>query len=140
MKHFRKSYYNNEWYEYSNKIKHRDNYKCLRCGRGEPHALVGVLHQQTAPAPILNLTYLKIYPLWKRTVRSDHCTLRNTTEVKYTHASIGKDEDTTKAWAWCYLSNCIYFDIRPTILYEALLLDYVDIVFLLLFRTVKKGE
>ncbi len=49
MKHFRKSYYNNEWYDYSNKIKRRDNYRCLKCGRGESIAILQTHHKMYKP-------------------------------------------------------------------------------------------
>lgn len=49
MKSFRKSYYNNQWYEFSKSIHHRDNYKCLKCGRGANEVVLQTHHKIYKP-------------------------------------------------------------------------------------------
>lgn len=44
MKANKKSYYSPKWNNFSEKIKQRDDYKCLRCGRKEPEVVLQVHH------------------------------------------------------------------------------------------------
>lgn len=41
----RKLYINEKWQEFSDRVKQRDNYKCLQCGRGESEAILQVHHE-----------------------------------------------------------------------------------------------
>lgn len=45
MKKPRKLYINEKWYEFSGKVKQRDEYKCLQCGRREPEVILQVHHE-----------------------------------------------------------------------------------------------
>jgi len=49
MKAIRKSYYNEQWYDFSNKIKYRDGYKCLKCERYEPDVVLQTHHKIYKP-------------------------------------------------------------------------------------------
>ncbi len=44
MDQFRKPYYNKKWHEFSNAIKFRDNYRCLKCDRKEPEVILQAHH------------------------------------------------------------------------------------------------
>lgn len=44
MKLNRKSYRNNKWYDYSKRVKFRDQNKCLKCGREEPKVVLQTHH------------------------------------------------------------------------------------------------
>jgi hypothetical protein len=41
----RKSYYNIKWHEFSNRVKYRDNFICLKCGRKEPDVVLQTHHK-----------------------------------------------------------------------------------------------
>lgn len=41
----RKVYVNEKWLEFSNKVKARDEYSCLQCGRDEPEVMLQVHHE-----------------------------------------------------------------------------------------------
>lgn len=45
MKTFRKSYCNVNWSEFSNDVKRRDGYKCLKCGRNESEVVLQTHHK-----------------------------------------------------------------------------------------------
>ena len=45
MKNFRKSYHNTDWYLFSEKIRARDNYRCLKCDRTSDEAILQVHHK-----------------------------------------------------------------------------------------------
>lgn len=45
MKNFRKSYYNADWYIFSDKIRARDNYRCLHCNRTNNEVTLQVHHK-----------------------------------------------------------------------------------------------
>lgn len=45
-KKFRKSYYNTEWYEFSEKVKIRDSHKCLKCHRNHKEVVLQVHHEK----------------------------------------------------------------------------------------------
>ncbi len=49
MKTNRKSYYNTKWRDFSEVIKRRDGYKCLKCGRKETDAILQVHHKIYKP-------------------------------------------------------------------------------------------
>jgi hypothetical protein len=44
MKQKRKSYYNEKWFEFSEKVQSRDNYKCLKCGRKKGDIILQTHH------------------------------------------------------------------------------------------------
>lgn len=46
MKRPRKLYVNEKWYEFSGRVKSRDDYKCLQCGRQEPYVVLQVHHEK----------------------------------------------------------------------------------------------
>ena len=46
---FRKSYHKNEWQEFSNRVKQRDGYKCLKCGRGGNEVVLQAHHKLYKP-------------------------------------------------------------------------------------------
>ncbi|MGZ4969788.1 MAG: HNH endonuclease [Methylobacter sp.] len=41
----RKLYVNEKWYEFSEKVKRRDEYECLQCGRREPEVVLQIHHE-----------------------------------------------------------------------------------------------
>lgn len=45
MKIFRKSYRNENWFSFSERIRTRDNYQCLKCGRTRAEAILQVHHK-----------------------------------------------------------------------------------------------
>lgn len=49
MKENRKSYYKKEWYDFSEIVKQRDGYKCLKCGRKSPDVILQVHHKIYKP-------------------------------------------------------------------------------------------
>ena len=49
MKKKRRSYYNTKWYNFSNVVKRRDGYKCLKCGRKEPNVVLQTHHKTYKP-------------------------------------------------------------------------------------------
>ena len=49
MRQSRKSYYNEEWKKFTNDVKYRDKYKCLKCGRKEPNVILQVHHNIYKP-------------------------------------------------------------------------------------------
>ena len=51
----RKVYVNEKWLEFSNRVKWRDECKCLQCGRGEPEVVLQVHH----------VVYLEGKPPWE---------------------------------------------------------------------------
>lgn len=42
-------YTNEKWYEFSEKVKHRDNHTCLQCGRSAPEVVIQVHHEIYTP-------------------------------------------------------------------------------------------
>jgi len=46
MKKFRKSYYNTKWYEFSNKVRKRDNFQCVKCHRERNEVVLQVHHKR----------------------------------------------------------------------------------------------
>lgn len=44
MEKFKKLYFSNEWNVYANRIKSRDNFTCLKCGRDESNVILQVHH------------------------------------------------------------------------------------------------
>jgi hypothetical protein len=44
MKQKRKTYYNENWHEFSNEVKRRDSYRCLKCGKTEPDIILQTHH------------------------------------------------------------------------------------------------
>jgi len=46
MKTKRKLYINEKWYEFSEKVKSRDDYECLQCRRKEPEVTLQVHHEK----------------------------------------------------------------------------------------------
>lgn len=44
MSHSKTIYVNNDWLVFSEKVKRRDDYKCLQCGRGMPEVTLQVHH------------------------------------------------------------------------------------------------
>lgn len=46
MKEPRKLYINEKWYEFSHRVKSRDNYACLQCNRKEPEVVLQVHHEK----------------------------------------------------------------------------------------------
>jgi len=49
MKQPRKTYYNSQWFDFSNSVQHRDGYKCLKCGRKEPSVILQTHHKLYKP-------------------------------------------------------------------------------------------
>ena len=49
MKKLRKSYYNSKWYTYSNNVRKRDGYKCLKCHRPQGQVVLQVHHKKYYP-------------------------------------------------------------------------------------------
>lgn len=45
MKQFKKSYYNKKWFDYSNLVKSRDGFKCLKCGRDKTKVVLQTHHK-----------------------------------------------------------------------------------------------
>lgn len=50
----RKLYVNDKWHVFSSRVKQRDGYKCLQCGRSEPEVVLQVHHEK----------YIKDKPPW----------------------------------------------------------------------------
>lgn len=46
MKQLRKSYYNVKWHEFSKRVKERDNFQCLKCGRKQNQVVLQVHHEK----------------------------------------------------------------------------------------------
>lgn len=46
IKNFRKSYYNNKWYDFSEIVRKRDNYQCLKCNRKQSEVILQVHHKK----------------------------------------------------------------------------------------------
>lgn len=44
-KKLKKSWRHKEWFEFADKVKQRDNYKCLKCERGEHEVILQVHHE-----------------------------------------------------------------------------------------------
>lgn len=49
MKSKRKSYHNKQWHEFSNAVKLRDNFSCLKCDRKEPEVVLQAHHKLYVP-------------------------------------------------------------------------------------------
>ena len=45
MKQKRKSYHNEEWFKFSDKVQRRDDYKCLKCGRKKGEVVLQTHHK-----------------------------------------------------------------------------------------------
>ena len=49
MEQQKKKYYNSEWIAFADKIKKRDDYKCIKCGRKEPEVVLHTHHLSYKP-------------------------------------------------------------------------------------------
>lgn len=49
MKQKRRSYHNEDWYNFSNTVQHRDNYRCLKCGRRNFETILQTHHKIYKP-------------------------------------------------------------------------------------------
>lgn len=49
MKNHKKLYYNKNWFDFSNLVKSRDGFKCLKCHRKEPDVILQTHHKNYKP-------------------------------------------------------------------------------------------
>jgi hypothetical protein len=45
MKQKRRAYYNDKWFDFSERVQRRDNYKCLKCGRKKGEVILQTHHK-----------------------------------------------------------------------------------------------
>lgn len=89
QKKIRRLYYRQEWYDFSSKVKRRDNFQCVHCKRGEPEAILQVHH---------NLYVPKLSP-WEYPL-SDCITL-----CKGCHARVHKLIEPNKGWTLILIND-----------------------------------
>jgi len=102
MQKRRKLYTNEKWNDFSAKIKHRDDFKCLRCERGELEVILQVHHE----------IYIKGKPPWEyslsdcRTLcKGCHAKEHNLVEPSWGWSLISI-EDLGSPYGVCELKNC----------------------------------
>ena len=78
----RKLYVNEKWYDFSERVKQRDGYKCLQCERSTPEVVLQIHHE----------TYIKGKPPWEYSL-SDCRTL-----CKGCHAKEHKIIEPSRGW------------------------------------------